>query len=159
MLTCGLFVCLGLCLCPSLCFCIFACLRLCLCLCWHIFLEQRLPLNAGGRESRMNGLDSEKESLATIFYFQHNKTWAKTSLFSCPGQLNRWPCHSLSKWVSESGHFWFKMTTMTTLTTMTTITTMTTMTYNDLQWPTMTTITTTTTKTYNDCNDYNYYNN
>ena len=101
MLTCGLFVCLGICLCPSLCFCIFACLRLCLCLRWHIFLEQRLPLNAGGRGSRMNGLDSEKESLATIFYFQHNKTWAKTSLFSCPGQLNRWPCHSLTQSVSH----------------------------------------------------------
>ena len=23
--------------------------------------------------------------------------------FSCPGQLNRWPCHSVSEWVSESG--------------------------------------------------------
>ena len=28
-------------------------------------------------------------------------------LFSCPGQLNRWPCHSLSESVSQSGHFWF----------------------------------------------------
>ena len=37
------------------------------------------------------------------------------TLFSCPGQLNRWPSHSLSEWVSESGHFWFTMTTMTTL--------------------------------------------
>ena len=28
-------------------------------------------------------------------------------LFSCPGQLNRWPCHSLTHSLSESGHFWF----------------------------------------------------
>ena len=26
------------------------------------------------------------------------------SFFSCPGQLNRWPCHSLIKWV----RFWFQ---------------------------------------------------
>ena len=74
VLTYGLFGCLHLCLCSSLCCCILVCLRLCLCFRRHIFLEQRLPLNAGGRESRMNGLDTEKEMLATIFYFQHNKT-------------------------------------------------------------------------------------
>ena len=27
--------------------------------------------------------------------------------FSCPGQLNRWHCHSLSQWVSETD-FWFQ---------------------------------------------------
>ena len=30
-----------------------------------------------------------------------------TSIFSCPGQLNRWHCQSLIKWVSESD-FWFQ---------------------------------------------------
>ena len=29
------------------------------------------------------------------------------SIFSCSGQLNRWPCHSLSEWVSEWVRFWF----------------------------------------------------
>ena len=30
------------------------------------------------------------------------------SLFSCPGQLNRWPCHSLTHSVSEWVRFWFQ---------------------------------------------------
>ena len=29
-------------------------------------------------------------------------------LFICPGQLNSWPCHSLSEWVSEWVRFWFQ---------------------------------------------------
>ena len=35
-------------------------------------------------------------------------------IFSCPGQLNRWPCHSVSEWVSESCHFWFQQLQSTT---------------------------------------------
>ena len=46
------------------------------------------------------------------------------SLFSCPGQLNRRPCHSVSE------RLLFTAITMTTMTKMTTITTMTTMTTN-----------------------------
>ena len=70
--------------------------------------------------------------------FQHTHIW--DMVFSCPGQLNRWYCHSVSQWVSQTFDFWFTMTIMTTMTTMTTITTMTTMT-------TMTTVTTMTTMT------------
>ena len=81
VLTYGLFGCLRLCLCSSLCCCILVCLRLCLCLRRHIFLEQRLPLNAGGRESRMNGLDTEKELLATIFTFNTTKPQRKLPFF------------------------------------------------------------------------------
>ena len=30
-----------------------------------------------------------------------------SDLFSCPGQLNRWPCHSLTHSLSEWVRFWF----------------------------------------------------
>ena len=33
------------------------------------------------------------------------KTSSKANLFSCPGQLNRWPCQSVSEWVRD---FWFQ---------------------------------------------------
>ena len=39
------------------------------------------------------------------------------SFFSCPGQLNRWPCHSLSEWVSEwVRDFWFQRLQSITMT-------------------------------------------
>ena len=32
---------------------------------------------------------------------EHFKILKKDNVFSCPGQLNRWPCHSLSQWVTH----------------------------------------------------------
>ena len=40
-------------------------------------------------------INSQKDNKSLWFLF-----------FSCPGQLNRWHCHSVSQWVSESD-FWF----------------------------------------------------
>ena len=31
----------------------------------------------------------------------------KKILFSCPEQLNRWPCHSLTQSITDSGYFYF----------------------------------------------------
>ena len=42
-----------------------------------------------------------------IFKFKINSTFNTWHLFSCPGQLNRWPCHSVSEWVSEWVRFWY----------------------------------------------------
>ena len=40
----------------------------------------------------------------------------QVSFFSCPGQLNRWPCHSLTHSVRD---FWFQRLQSTTMTTVT----------------------------------------
>ena len=39
--------------------------------------------------------------------FHDKKKSSQFYFFSCPGQLNRWPCHSLSQWHT----FWFQSTT------------------------------------------------
>ena len=44
-----------------------------------------------------------------IYFFQsrygikNGHHWSMMTIFSCPEQFNRWPCHSLSHWVSD---FW-----------------------------------------------------
>ena len=32
------------------------------------------------------------------------------NIFSCPGQLNRWPCHWLTDWLTDWHTFWFQST-------------------------------------------------
>ena len=53
----------------------------------------------------------------------NDSTSVHWSFFSCPGQLNRWPCHSLSQVTFYFNDFRTTMTKMRLMTTMTTVTT------------------------------------
>ena len=46
-------------------------------------------------------LQSSRKGPCSFFIEPWPKEYITAPLFSCPGQLNRWPCHSVSRWVSE----------------------------------------------------------
>ena len=50
--------------------------------------------------------DVQDVTQPTTYIFQFILT--RGTLFSCPGQLNRWPCHSLTHRVSQWVRFWFQ---------------------------------------------------
>ena len=62
---------------------------------------------------KLNGRGDEVITSPTMTHTPHFKLLVRPGnvycdmLFSCPGQLNRWPCQSVSEWVSESD-FWFQ---------------------------------------------------
>ena len=50
------------------------------------------------------------EHFLKVTYFPWVSTVSVLDIFSCPEQLNRWPCHSLTHWLTNSLTFTFDIT-------------------------------------------------